>query len=145
MCYTERMKTLTLVLALLLSAPLAHAEVCTQKQNLTLAPDQPLRSAANGWLQWLNRSYTFTCSGTASHLSCSHNTELYTFDYMCDSAHCYVEAYEGTTHWRDEAIMSTGAVWNWTWDAGANQGRLQDLWVVCWPNNCSGAHYGTCD
>jgi hypothetical protein len=135
----------TFALLILFCASTAYADVCVQEINLAPGPGSPLNSVANGWLQWLNRGYTFSCTGSSTHLACSHGAELYSFDYICDSAHCYVEAYEGTTHWRNEAVMSTGNVWTWVWDAGAKNGRVVDLWGVCWPSACSGNHYGTCD
>lgn len=131
-----------LVTAFILITATAHADICTQKQNLTLAPNQPLRSAVNGWFQWLNAG-TATCSGTSAHMTCTKSGATYWFDYSCLGSTCYVEASD-VNGWRNEAQMNTGDVWGWTWD-GWKQGYLQDNWVVCWPNACSGAHYGTCD
>lgn len=119
-----------------------RADVCSQKQNLTFTPSTPLRSVTNGWFQWLNAG-TASCSGSSTHLTCTKSGVAYTFDYYCDSSHCYVDAWQGAT-WRNEAMMGLGDVWNWQWDAWKNA-YLQDLWVVCWPSNCSGPNYGTCD
>lgn len=109
--------------ALMLFTATAHADICSQKVNLSTAPSTPLRSVTNGWFQWLNAG-TASCSGSSSHLTCTKSGITYTFDYICDASHCYVEAYDFTNHWRNEAIMNTGDVWGWTWNGG-KQGYLQ--------------------
>lgn len=98
---------------------------------------------SNGWLQWLNRSYTFNCSGTATHLKCTHNTEAYDFYYYCDNTYCYTDVYD-VNGWRNEAITNPGDTWNWKWDGWKN-GYLQITCLVGWPNTCTQNTYGTCD
>lgn len=144
-CTAATLACAILVLSSISTPSTAHADICAPKTNLAPSPSAQLRSVSNGWLQWLNRSYTFTCTGTSTHLACSHSTELYSFDYLCDASHCYVEAYEGTTHWRDEAVMNTGDVWGWTWDAWKN-GYLQISCTQQNPgSNITTCNYNTCD
>lgn len=118
-----------------------RADVCSQKINLSTSPSTPLRSATNGWFQWLN-SGSASCSGSSTHLTCTKSGVTYTFDYYCDSSHCYVDAWQGAT-WRNEAMMNTGDVWGWTWD-GWKQGYLQMSCQVVSPATtvCT---YSTCD
>lgn len=139
------MKKLALALLLVLSinaASIAHADICSQKTNLSTAPSTPLRSVTNGWFQWLNQSGTASCSGSSTHLTCTKSGVTYTFDYSCAGSTCYVEAYAGGT-WRNEATMGTGEVWGWTWDGWKN-GILQMSCQVIDPATtvCT---YSTCD
>ena len=130
-----------LLFALLFATSAARADICAQKINLSTAPSTPLRSAANGWFQWLNAGNA-SCSGTSTHLTCTKSGVTYTFDYYCDSSHCYVDAWQGST-WRNEAMMGLGDVWGWTWDGWKN-GYLQMSCRVVDPATtvCT---YTTCD
>lgn len=146
------LKRIVMVLALSMFAVISvsshqvHAQNCTAKTNMTFTPSQQIKVVSAGWLQWLNRSYTFSCSGTATQLTCAHSSETYTFTYACSGNSCHVEAYDANG-WRDEAVFGTGDVWGWTWDGGVNSGYTQ---MICHANmnnlqNPCTYTYGTCD
>lgn len=141
--YSEAMRHLAVVLAICLFTSAAHADICAKKTNLTTQPSTPLRSAVNGWFQWLNAG-TASCSGSSTHMTCTKSGVSYTFDYLCPGSTCYVEAYQAGV-WRNEASMNTGDVWGWAWDGWKN-GYVQISCAAVNPGSpnvtCT---YSTCD
>lgn len=129
----------------LLGTHSVQAEQCAAKTNMTINPSQQVKAVAAGWLQWLNRSYQFTCSGNSSQLTCSHGSESYTFVYSCNGSTCHVDTYD-SAGWRNEAVLSSGQAWNWTWDGTVNGYTTQKCVVDTnhLGNPCI-MTYGTCD
>lgn len=145
--YLSRMRNLFLKLLFLLpiamfvssvlvatSAPVS-AENCTTKiSNKTLGPQAARQTtdATNLWLQWLNRSYQFSCVTTANDgLRCTHGTEVYeTRDKWCAYGMCGVSHYDawGYRNASSWQVMSTGEAWTFSFDGGSPTGYVKALY-----------------
>lgn len=144
------MKAAYLLLALVLfSASAAHAQVCTNEvSNRSVNPAQPVFTAAANWLQWVNPSYQFTCTGNASVVVCKHALEAYTFTNGCNGNACTVTAND-RYGWRNQATYTkdaSGSAWAFVWDSGAASGWVTYTCQVN-PQNLANPcvwSYGTC-